>query len=220
VAHFLLSLPVWWINGLLVCLYFLAGRLAELVSLLCALAIAVFLDPPIQQRASPARRQDECAADQVHAPTATWFTLLVLGIWLAASELSSTPIPAIGAGLWITGLVSLLAVSEERFNQQWWVKSGILAYAFLVLLLRYGLLVLTNISPSAWASVLGGSADASLVLDQTRSNVALLGMLFVLVLYPLGYAAVLFNRFLRNPKPLYNLGQEAGEVIRRMRMRS
>ena len=33
-------------------------------------------------------------------------------------------------------------------------------------------------------------------------------------------AAMLFNRFIRNPKPLYNIWQEAGDVISRLRTRS
>jgi hypothetical protein len=48
----------------------------------------------------------------------------------------------------------------------------------------------------------------------------MIGMLFVLVLYPVGYAAMLMNRFIRNPKPLYNLWSEAGEVLKRLRTRS
>jgi hypothetical protein len=57
-------------------------------------------------------------------------------------------------------------------------------------------------------------------LASTRSNVALIGMLFVFVLYPVGFAAMLLNRFIRNPKPLYNLWLEAGDVLRRLRTRT
>ena len=59
-----------------------------------------------------------------------------------------------------------------------------------------------------------------MVLSHTRGNVALIGMLFVFVLYPLGYAGLLLNRFFRNPKPLYNTFREAGEVIQRIRTRT
>jgi hypothetical protein len=48
----------------------------------------------------------------------------------------------------------------------------------------------------------------------------MIGMLFVLVLYPVGFAAMLMNRFIRNPKPLFNVWREAGDVIRRVRTRS
>jgi hypothetical protein len=48
----------------------------------------------------------------------------------------------------------------------------------------------------------------------------MIGMLFVLVLYPVGFTGMLMNRFIRNPKPLFNVWREAGDVIRRVRTRS
>ena len=146
--------------------------------------------------------------------------LLALPMWLVVSAISKYPIPAIGAAMWFVGLVSILAVAEERFNQLWWVKTGILVYAVLVLLLHFGLQILQGTSPADWAGILGSSADAQTVLANTHNNVAMIGMLFVLVLYPLGFVAMLFNRFIRNPKPLYNIWLEAGDVIRRLRTRS
>jgi hypothetical protein len=219
-VNFLLSLPVWLANGILVVLYWLAGHIAELLSLMFGLAIAFFFDPPIQRRATEHPRRYERGMVRTAAPTATYFTLVVLGLWLIVSAISKYPIPAIGAAMWFVGLVSILAVAEERFNQLWWVKTGILVYVVLVLLLRFGLQALDGTSPADWASVIGSSADAQTVITQTRSNVAMIGMLFVLVLYPVGFAAMLMNRFIRNPKPLFNLWREAGDVIRRVRTRS
>ena len=219
-VDFLLSLPVWLANGILVVLYWLAGHIAELLSLMFGLAIAFFFDSPIQRRATGHPRRYERGTVQTAAPTATYFTLIVLGLWLAVSAISKYPIPAIGAAMWFVGLVSILAVTEERFNQLWWVKTGILVYVVLVLLLRFGLQALEGTSPADWASVIGSSADAQVVINQTRSNVAMIGMLFVLVLYPIGFAAMQMNRFIRNPKPLFNLWREAGDVIRRLRTRS
>jgi hypothetical protein len=219
-SDFLLSLPLWLVNGFLFLLYWLAGHIAEVLALVFGLAIAFFFDPPIQRRATGHPRRYERGTVQTAAPTATYFTLIVLGLWLVVSAISKYPIPAIGAALWFVGLVSILAVAEERFNQLWWVKTGILVYVVLVLLLRFGLQALEGTSPADWASVIGSSADAQAVINQTRSNVAMIGMLFILVLYPIGFAAMLMNRFIRNPKPLFNLWREAGDVIRRIRTRS
>jgi hypothetical protein len=184
------------------------------------LAITLGFDPSIQSRASERPRRYERGGVQTSQPTAAYFTLGILGLWLVVSAISKYPIPAIGAAMWFTGLISILAVTEERFNQLWWVKTGILVYAVLVLLLRFGLQALQVTNPADWANIIGSSADAQTVLDQTRSNIAMVGMLFVLVLYPVGYAAMLLNRFIRNPKPLYNLWSEAGEVLKRLRTRS
>jgi hypothetical protein len=217
---FVLSAPMWLVNGLLCVLYWLAGHVAEALALLFGLVIAFGFDPAIQSRASERPRRYERGGVQTSRPTATYFTLGILGLWLVVSVISKYPVPAIGAAMWLTGLISLLAVTEERFNQLWWVKTGILVYAVLVLLLRFGLQALQITNPADWANIIGSSADAQAVLDHTRSNIAMIGMLFVLVQYPVGYAAMLLNRFIRNPKPLYNLWSEAGEVLKRLRTRS
>lgn len=219
-SDFLLSLPLWLLNGFLAILYWLAGHVAELLSIVFGLVIAFLFDPPIQRRATEPSRRYERGTVQTAVPVATYFTLIVLGLWLVVSAISKYPIPAIGAAMWFVGMVSVLAVSEERFNQLWWVKTGILVYVVLVLLLRFGLQALDATSPSDWASVIGSSTDAQAVINQTRSNVAMIGMLFVLVLYPVGFAAMLLNRFIRNPKPLFNIWREAGDVIRRVRTRT
>jgi hypothetical protein len=218
-TDFLINIPMWFLNGLLVTIYWLTSHLSEATSLLAGCAIAFGIDPAIQARASERPRRYERGGVQTATHAASYFTLFVLVIWLIASLLSRFPIPLLGAAMWVIGLVAILAVSEERFNLLWWVKTGILTYAILCFLLRYGLQALDVTIPAAWASVVGSSADAQVVLEQTRGNVAMIGMLFVFVLYPVGFAAMLFNRFLRNPKPLYNFWTEAGDVLRRLRTR-
>lgn len=216
---FLLSLPIWFINGALYILYGLSKHIAEIVSLLVGLVIAFSIDPHIQARASDRPRRYERGTVHTAVPSGSYFTLVVLGIWITTSFISKQPIPLIGAVMWTIGFLGILAVSEERFNQLWWVKTGMLVYAVLVLLLRFGLRSLQAASAADWAGVIGSSADAQLILERTQSNVAMVGMLFVLALYPIGYAAMLFNRFIRNPKPLYNIWREAGDVLGRLRTR-
>ena len=211
---------MWLINGTLFLFYWLAGHIAEASSLVCGLVIAFGLDPYLQARATERPRRYERGGVLTAVPAATYFTLGVLAVWVTVSITSRYPVPLIGAAMWLVGLLAILALPEERFNQQWWVKTGILVYAALVLLLHFGLQTLQGTNPSDWAGIIGSSADAQTVLANTRSNVAMIGMLFVLVLYPLGFVAMLFNRFIRNPKPLYNIWLEAGDVIRRLRTRT
>jgi hypothetical protein len=156
---------------------------------------------------------------QTSASNAQYFTLATMFTWLLVSLISRFPIPLIGAWMWWVGLLSIMAVTEERHNQLWWSKSGILIYAGLVLALRLALTVFNQVSPADWAGLLGSRSDAQVVLTSTRGNLATIGMLFVMVLYPVGYTSLLLNRFLRNPKPIYNVGLEAGDVIRRLRTR-
>jgi len=219
ILDFLLAVPVWFLNGLLAILYWLASHLPEGISLLCGLMIAFGIDLQLQKRASERPRRYGRGELNTSPPNAVLFTLATLLAWLVASALSEFPVPWIGAGLWLAALIGILAVSEERFNQAWWAKTGLLSYALLALLLRFGLQALQSASPADWAAVVGSSLDAQSVLAHTRSTVATIGMLFVLVLYPLGFSAMLFQRFLRNPKPLFNLWREAGDVLKRLRTR-
>ena len=215
----LLAIPIWWLNGLLAVVYWLVGHLEELAALLAGLAIAMGIDPMVQARAVDRPRRYGRGAARTAPPTAQYFTLIALMIWLSVSLFSKFPIPLIGALLWWIGLLAILVVPEESFNQLWWVKAGILVYAALVILLKAGLAVLSQVSPADWAGVVGSRADAQVVLTSARSNVASIGMLFVFVIYPLGYAGLLLNRFLRNPKPLFNIRMGASEVIQRLRTR-
>ena len=219
IAQTFLALPIWWINGLLSMAYWSIGHLAEILAILAGVVILFGIDPIVQKRASERPRRHERGGVQTSTPNAQYFTLATILVWVIVSIFSQFPVPLIGACLWWAGLLGILAVSEERFNQLWWAKTGILIYSGMVLILRFGLVVLNQISPADWAAVVGNRADAQVVLSNTRGNIATIGMLFVFVLYPLGYAGLLLNRFLRNPKPLYNIGLEAGEVIQRLRTR-
>ena len=200
-------------------LYWSVEHLSELAAMLAALAILLGFDTIVQQRASERPRRHGRGSVQTGAPTARYYTLFAIAVWLLVSLSSRFPVPLIGACLWWIGALAILALPEERFNQLWWAKTGILVYAALVILLRFGLAVLGQVSPADWAAVVGSQADAQVALNSTRGNIATIGMLFVFVLYPIGYAGLLLNRFLRNPKPLYNIGLEAGQVIERLRTR-
>lgn len=215
----LLAIPVWWLNGVLAMIYWAIGHTAEILAILAGAVILFGVDPIVQRRASERPRRHERGGVQTSAPNAQCFTTVTLLLWVIVSLVSQFPVPLIGACLWWIGLLGILSVSEERFNQLWWAKTGILIYTGMVLILRFGLTVLNQVSPADWAAVIGSRADAQVVLTNTRGNIATIGMLFVFVLYPLGYAGLLLNRFLRNPKPLYNIGLEAGEVIQRLRTR-
>ena len=218
VLHLLALILLWFANGVLATAYWLLAHIPEMVCLAAGMWM-LRLDDVLQERASSRPRRYGRGQVQTAPRNARRMTWVTLGIWLAVSVWARFPIPLIGAGMWLVALAGILLVSEERVNQQWWAKTGILVYAALVLLLQAGLGMLNHVQAAEWASVVGTSGDAESVLDYTRSSVATLGMAFVLVLYPAGYAAMLFNRFIRNPKPLYNVFAETGDVLRRMRTR-
>src|SRR5690242_2689497 len=95
-GDFLLNIPMWFLNGLLITVYWLADHLPEVVSLLSGFVIAVGIDPVIQARASERPRRYERGGVQTSSQAATYFTLAVLSVWLIASIFSRFPIPLIG----------------------------------------------------------------------------------------------------------------------------
>jgi hypothetical protein len=219
VSEVLAAVPLWLANGALAVLYWIVANFFTFLSGLVALVIAFGIDPFIQARASDRPRRGERGTVHTVSPVATYLTLGAAFFWSIVSLTSEFPIPLIGFLLWVIGLVAILVMSEERPNQLWWVKIGIVAYGFLVLGLRLVLFYMKVTDPTAWASFLGSSGDAQVVLENTRHNVATIGILFTFIVYPLWFAGLLLNRLLRNPKPNFNLFTEAGTVIRRIRTR-
>ena len=65
--------------------------------------------------------------------TAQVMTAIVLVAWLAAQWDMGQPVPWIGAVMWAAGLTAVLALSNQRFNLLWYVKSGIALYALAVI---------------------------------------------------------------------------------------
>jgi len=219
IAQILLSFPIWFLNGILSVLYWVGAHLAEIVSLLMGLLIAFGLAPQLQARATIRPRRYGRGEVYTTPPNASYLTIFSLVVWLVVSLNAQNPIPAIGAAMWVVAVLAILLVSEERVNQLWWANTGVLVYGVLVVIMQVGLNRLGQVNPAEWASVVGNSADAQLVLESTRGNLATIGMLLVIALYPLGYTGMLFNRFLRNPKPLYNVFTEADEILKRLRTR-
>lgn len=213
------ALPLWLANGVMAVLYWVIGNFFTFLSGLVALVIAFGIDPFVQARASDRPRRGDRGEVHTASPVATYLTLGSAAFWTVVSLTSEFPIPLIGFLMWAIGLVAILVMSEERPNQLWWVKIGVVAYGFLVLGLRLVLFYMKVTDPTAWASFLGSSGDAQTILANTRQNIATIGILFTFILYPLWYAGLLLNRLLRNPKPNFNVFTEAGAVIRRIRTR-
>jgi len=219
VIQVLTSLPLWFVNGSFFVLYWIAANLFTVFALMLALFIAFGIDPHIQSRAVDRPRRYGRGIVSTGAPSATYLTLVTALTWTVVSITSKFPIPLIGAVLWTLALTAILFVTEERFNILWWAKVGIIVYAVLVVGLQAGLYALQMTDPVAWASMLGSSGDAQDVIANTRGNIATIGVLFEFAIYPLSYAGLLFNRVLRNPKPLFSAWTEFGDVIRRIRTR-
>jgi hypothetical protein len=218
-----MDLPVYLANGVLVVLYWLWGNSAALVSLACALGMALLPDVEVQQRAGfRPRRSEHGEAVNVNSQTprtAQVMTVLVLAGWLAAQWSMAAPVPWIGAIMWVAGLAAVLALSSQRFNLLWYVKAGIAMYTLAVIGSRIYLAYTTQLSPEQWAALIGSTESAAAVIASTRSNITTILLWALWLVVPLGYFSMLVQQVFINPMSLVSPLAGAQDMIRALRVR-
>ena len=219
----LTDLPVYLANGGLVILYGLAAHSAALISLLCAVLMAILPDAEIQQRAGfrPRRsdRSDDAISNSQIPHTAQLMTGMVLAAWLIAQWDMGAPVPWIGAVMWVTGLAVVLVLSSQRLNLLWYVKAGIAMYALAVIGSRIYLSYTTQLSPEQWAALIGSSDSAATVIASTRGNVTTILLWALWLIVPLGYFSMLVQQIFINPMSIANPLTGAQDLLRALRVR-
>jgi hypothetical protein len=219
----LTDLPVYLANGGLVILYWMAANSAALVSLACALAVALLPDAEIQQRAGfRARRGDRGDNDSSNSQvprTAQIITGIVLATWLVAQWGMGAPVPWIGTAMWITGLMAIMALSSQRFNLLWYVKAGLAMYALAVIGSRIYLSYTADLTPDQWAALIGSSERAATLIASTRSNVTTILLWALWLIVPLGYFSMLVQQIFINPMSMVNPLAGAQDMLRALRVR-
>ena len=214
------DLPVYLVNGVLVIFYWLAAHSAALVSLACALVIALLPDAEIQARAGfrPGRNGDS-RSNGTTPRTAQVMTGTVLAAWLIAQWDMGAPVPWIGAVMWVSGLAAVLTLSSQRFNLLWYVKSGIAIYALAVMGSRIYLGYTTHLTPEQWAALIGSSESAAEVIASTRGNVTTILLWALWLVVPLGYFSMLVQQAFINPMSIVNPLAGSQELLRALRVR-
>ena len=220
-SQFLEALPTYLLNGFLATLYWLADSGAALVSLACALGIAIWMDAGAQSRANfrPARSGRQGQNTSLEARTAQVITGVAVLFWIASQWGMGAPVPWIGAAMWVFGLLVLLLVRQQETTTLWNVKAGILIYALAVLGSRLYLAYTAQLSPEQWAALIGTTESAATVIANTRSNVTTIILWALWLVIPLGYFAMLLQQALLNPWSLVNPLANATEIIQRYRTR-
>jgi hypothetical protein len=219
----LTDLPVYFANGALAILYWLSANSAALVSLCCALVIALLPDAEIQERAVfRPRRSDHNEEGSSNGPvprTAQVMTGIVLAAWLIGQWDMGAPVPWIGAVMWVAGLAAVLALSAQRFNLLWYVKSGIAMYALAVIGSRIYLGYTTHLTPEQWAALIGSSESAATVIASTRGNVTTILLWALWLIVPLGYFSMLVQQIFINPMSIVSPLAGAQDLLRALRVR-
>lgn len=226
-------------NGGLFLVYLLAGNLPAILSLCSGAFMFLALDSEVQRRAGyrptrggpmgqvlPDRRgmlaqamdDDHSATPQPR--TAQIMTAIISVLWLIAQTGMAAPVPWIGAAMWLTGLIVLLVMpNHQRFNQLWFVKTGLAIYALLVIASRIYLAYTAQLSPEQWASVIGSAESASSVIANTRGNVTTIILWALWLVAPLGYFSLLIQQLFVNPMSLVSPLAGAQDVLKRIRER-
>jgi hypothetical protein len=216
----LTDLPIYLANGMLVILYWLAAHAAALVSLACALMIILLPDAAIQARAGyRPSRHEEVAPNGATLHTAQIMTGIVLIAWLIAQWDMAAPVPWIGAAMWATGLIAVLALSSQRFNLLWYVKAGIAMYALAVIGSRIYLGYTSHLTAEQWAALVGSSESAATLIASTRGNVTTILLWALWLVVPLGYFSMLVQQVFINPMSIVSPLASAQDMLRALRMR-
>jgi hypothetical protein len=200
--------------------YWLAGHAALLVSLFCAVVMALLPDAEIQLRAGFRPRRGEGDSTNSQIPrTAQIMTGIVWTAWLVAQWDMGAPVPWIGAVMWASGLAAVLALAAQRFNLLWYVKAGIVLYALAVIGSRIYLSYTNHLSAEQWAALIGSSESAAVVIANTRGNVTTILLWALWLIVPLGYFSMLVQQVFINPMSIVNPLAGAQDLLRALRVR-
>ena len=216
---FILDLPIYLLNGLLWLIYALAGSLAALVSAGAAAVMALVVDRAVQQLSGSRPLRQGRGETLATFRTAQILTAGVFALWFGAQAGMGAPVPWIGAAMWFFGLGAVLVSPAQRFNLLWFVKSGIAVYALAVIGSRLYLNMTSDVSPEAWASMLGTAQTAVNVVANTRGNVTTVIAWALWLVIPLGYFSMLVQKLFLNPVSLINPLSSYADMLAMLRDR-
>ncbi|MCG2784773.1 MAG: hypothetical protein L6461_06670 [Anaerolineae bacterium] len=204
INSFLLDLPIYLLNGLLWLVYALVGSLSALLSAGAATVMALVVDSTVQQLSGSRPLRQGRGESPPITRTAQILTAGVFLLWFGAQWGMGAPVPWIGAAMWLTGLAAVLISPAQRFNLLWFVKSGVAVYALAVIGSRLYLNMTSEVSPEAWAGMLGTAQTAVNIVANTRGNVTTVIVWALWLVIPLGYFSLLVQKLFQNPVSLVN----------------
>jgi hypothetical protein len=206
------SILIYEANGGLLILYWLWGAAPLLISLASAALCLVYFDRELYRKTALAGGRGTPMVPQ-------WTTAVAIALWLVASLLYSSPVPQIGALMWLGLLVALLMAPHERPGVMWRSKTYIISYSLLLLAFRFYLWQVDQMTATGWAALLGSTGTAEQAVLQNRSMITTVGLWLLWAVVPLGYFSLLFQRLTVTPMSLVSPLRSASEIIRDLRTR-
>ena len=211
-------------NGVLIIFYWLAANTPALVSILCAAAIFLFPDQELQARAGFRPMRDDRGGANAGVGgtvprTAQFITAFALILWIIAQWGMAMPVPWIGAAMWVVGMLVILMMPAQRFNISWIVKMGLLIYALCVIGSRIYLSYTATLTADQWATLIGSSESASMIVASTRGSVNTIVLWALWLVAPLGFFSVVLGQLTVNPGALLNPLAGYQDILRNIRSR-
>ena len=225
VQNFLIALAdnvTYLANGGLTLFYLVADHAAQWIAVGAAVTLMLTFDALAQREAvfAPGRYASGAPAGNAPPRTAQIMTGLALALWLAASWTFGPPIPAIGAAMWVGGLLILLCMPQQRWSLLWTIKGYLILYSLAVLGFRALLWQAGGLSPSEWAEVFGGERSAAQIIAQNTGTLATMGAWLLWAILPVGYFALFLQNLFAQPLALVHPLQNARDVLAALRTRT
>lgn len=208
-------------NGFLAVVYLLFDGAPHLLSAVCGAFIMFTFDRWAQQQAvfAPGRYERSKAARADQPRTAQITTAVVLGLWLGAAWSFGPPVPLIGAAMWLTAVLALLMMPQQRWSLLWTTKAGLALYSLTVIGYRLYLWQAARLSPAQLADVFGGAVTASEIIARNTGTFATVGAWLLWAVMPAGYVGVLIQNWAAQPMGIVNPLAGARDVLAAIRTR-
>jgi hypothetical protein len=210
---------IYLINGGLRLGYAVADHGPQMIGLVCATLVVGVLDRWVAalMTAVPARSNQPVPQRAQRRPYLA--TMITFVVWVIAISLWPSPVPALGAAMWVATVIAVLLLPVERAPVLMRSKSLIFSYAVVLIVGRWFLTQTALASPRDWAALIGGVGEAQDVLAQNRSVITTLITLGVMAWGPAATLLYLGQRVQLHLGSLVNPWQTAADIVREIQTR-
>ena len=219
IGNFILDWVIYTLNGFLAMGYWLVDHLGILLALACAVLVIIFFDTCVQRLAAHKPSRPGQKAPLRPNRNHQILTAVTAGLWMVAAALFPTPVPWLGAGMWVLFMVLLLLLPAEQLQTLWRSKTAILVYALALLGFRWYLGLSAQASPQEWAALYGTAGEAQRVIASTRGLFLTVGTWVIWFALPVAYAGYVVQRLTTHSMSLADPRATAAQIVEAIRTR-
>ena len=206
-----------WANGWLSAAYWTWDNAALLLTGAIAVVIMARYDREVRQTAGERARRYERGAVNAASRRSLYETIAVLVVWLIAAGVMSPPIPLIGLLMWLAFLIALRLIPQER--EQILFRQKVMIGLYALGLIAFRVVAAYSFDAVQLSAMLGGDADTAGLFASVRGSITPYLILVLWVMYPLGYFAVIAQRFAINRGSLTRPGKTVADTLQDLRTR-